>query len=1345
MEALLEGDPKTLRLELAEFVLENIHHELTAFDIWHYLLEERGYSRREWGKEPSVLSAIERTNKAYLSTLQEAKIGGEVLPRSEVSLILEKITASSEKGGVLVVGEAGIGKSGAISQVLDILKDDGIPFLAFRIDRLEPEVIPDAVGTQLGLPASPPTVLANIAQNRDCVLVIDQLDAVSLVSGRNPQFFDCISQLINQAKAHPNIHLLLACRKFDLENDNRFKHITGQNGIAEVVNISRLTTSTVKEVVSKSGIEASRLNEKQLNLLSLPLHLSLLAEVTEEINNDILDFKSAKDLYDRFWKHKQQKIRERLGRSIQWTQVIDNLCNYMSDKQILSVPESHLDELTEDVSLMASEHILIWENARISFFHEGFFDYAFARRFSTVRQTLSDLLRSGEQHLFRRAQVRQILFHQRDVNFTQYLADLKEILFSSDIRSHLKVVTYSLLATISDPQEEEWEIIYPLITDSSNLYIEKSWEILRTSAEWFQLVDSLGVIEKWLSTQKNDITTRTLILLSIMQNHLPNRVAELAESYLNCTDASCESIGHLFRFSKLESGRRFFEFFLCLIDKGVFDETREAAYSDRDFWMLIYDLPKKNPGWACEAIGHYFNRCLEVSNSKSVSNPFDNSEGTLFETSFYEECLYESAQSEPQSFVENVFPFILSVIGLNAIQDSGYPLSDSIWRYRSYGRGYGFESNLLNCFEIALSKLALNQPAIFCDFVSKNLYDSQFETIQYLLIRAYTANGKEFADEAIGYLLEEPSRLQTGYEVCSGNGHAAPHWATRLLIEATTPYCSSKILADIENLLLNYYPEWERSADCRLLRGYAQFILLDAIDPTRISESVHRRLQEWRRKFTSTQLLKEPGKIEPPQSISASFIGSPIPETAAERISDEQWLKVITQYQHDDAGAWFKKHGELVGGARQVSQFLLKKQVKKEPVRFAQLIQRFPETANIAYFKAVLDGISEVGIDPNNALKACKKCHDLSKHPCGKAICWLVQKLSDLSWDQEIYDIISWYVLNDPDPVQELWQIESQSKQLYHDEAVIKAGINSVRGDAAIAISKLVFSDKSRASYFLPTLREMVKDPSIAVRSCVAEALIATLNYDRDVAVGLFLELLETDNVLMGTRSVEVFLHYALRTHFQILKPIVEQMLSSDLPSVATVGARQACVAAMHTEEALPLAELCLNGTQTHRLAAAEVFVTNLRSAYLKEFCENSLIQLFSDPSSEVRAKAAKCFFRLEVELDSYSNLIDQFVETEAFSDGGRDLIWALEKTTSKLPKSTYRICERFIQSINDENAQKRSGALRDVSSVSQLLVRLYSQSGRDLVLQSQCLDLIDQMIEIGAYGLEKSLAPFER
>jgi hypothetical protein len=245
-------------------------------------------------------------------------------------------------------------------------------------------------------------------------LIIDQLDAVSLASGRHPNFFECIDEMLRQAQAHPQLRVLLACRKFDLDNDHRLRRLTGEGGLATTVTINPLSHDTVRNVVSELGLDVSRLQEKQVRLLSIPLHLSLLAEIAADRTFDTLNFQTVYDLYAQFWEYKQQVIRARLSRAIHWTPVVDRLCTYMSERQVLAAPIALVDDYAEDAEAMASEHVLIRDGQRYAFFHEGFFDYAFARRFAARGSHLLPFLCDSEQHLFRRAQVRQILLHERE-------------------------------------------------------------------------------------------------------------------------------------------------------------------------------------------------------------------------------------------------------------------------------------------------------------------------------------------------------------------------------------------------------------------------------------------------------------------------------------------------------------------------------------------------------------------------------------------------------------------------------------------------------------------------------------------------------------------------------------------------------------------------------------------------------------------------------------------------------------------------------------------------------------------------------------------------------------------
>ncbi len=1327
LTTLVEGDSAAVASVLGQFVLDSIHHELTAHDIWLHL-EKLGYHRRRWGNDPHVLAAVDDANKRYLEPLREAFIVGKMIPRDESQIALTYLTTPSRKRGVLLAGEAGVGKSSVVFQIIESLHERGMPMLAFRVDRLEPTLLPYKVGEQLGLPGSPVNILASVSAGRDCVLVIDQLDAVSLASGRHAQFFDCINEIIKETQAYSQMRLLLACRKFDLENDHRLRRLVEEGAVAEVVPIHRLSHDTVRGIVNALGLDGARLSQKQLDLLSVPLHLSILAEFAKDSTIDALAFDVAKDLYDRFWEYKQRVIHERIGRTIEWTRVIDTLCDYMSNRQILSAPKEVVDDFMDDADVMASEHVLVLDRERYAFFHEGFFDYAFARRFvAQGGRELGQFLKSGEQHLFRRAQVRQILLHERDLDLDRYLADLNELVTSPQIRFHVKETVFALLADLNDPTEEEWDIVASLLSRDAALAIEV-WRILDRSKPWFQLLDSLKLIEKWLADSNAERVDRAIALLSSVQKQVPDRVAELAEPYIGASDAWRNRLAYLVRWADLSLGQRFFNLFLRLIDEGTLDELKSAAING-DFWSFIYSLPAKNPERACEVIGHYLNRRLELSISSGQNNPFDDNTGTIRDSQLDDRIFVESARGTPLKFVEQVLPFMIRVIELTIDKESNRPLEDKVWWYRSYGHGYNIESALLTAMETALGILAAQQPDVFMAYADQ-LRHLNSETIEYLLIRAYADGGTRFADQAVDYLCQHPECLEVGYIQNS-------HWASRQLLETITPFCSNDKLTRLESLLLNYYPEGERKSKRYRHFGYAQLVLLEGIAVSRRSPKVRGRLSELYRKFGENA-------VQPPEPMEVRSVPSPVPDNAADKMSDKQWLKAITKYKTDDVRDRYRRDGRLLGGVSQLSN-LLERQTKKQPSRFAELIQNFPDDTHVSYFDAVLRGIADTGLDVDSVLRVCRHCHQLPNRPCGRWICDPISHLAESTLPNEALEVVAWYATEDPNPQEESWRTQTPSGDFYYGGKVLDAGINTVRGRAAQAMGELIFYDGDRIALFLPTLKRMVVDPSIAVRACVANALIGVLRHDRDLAVDLFKQLCETEDVLLKTNYVDHFLYYALQTHFEALEPILHRMLSSEDAEVATTGARQACLASFVVDGARPLVEHCLSGNKPLRMGAAKVFAVNLDKARCRVLCESALLRLFNDSEEEVRSEAAMCFGDLEGEqLGDCIKSVEAFIDSPAFATNPDPLIRALEKTTAKLPDLTCLICERFLDVAGTDAADIRTGRAFDARTVSQLLVRVYSQS-KDQAIQSRCLDVIDRMTQMHIYGLHEVFDQFER
>ncbi len=402
---------------------------------------------------------------------------------------------------------------------------------------------------------------------------------------------------------------------------------------------------------------------------------------------------------------------------------------------------------------MVSEYVLVQQDGQYAFFHESFFDYVFARRFAAQGRTLVPFLCESEQHLFRRAQVRQILLHEREVDREHYLDDLQALLTSPAIRFHLKQIVLALLMEFTDPTEEEWAVLAPLLEQTADPCSQEIWRKVQFSVSWFQLLDTLGLIKRWLASGNDERIEQTIPLLERIQGQLPDRVVELVEPYIE-NEAWRSRIIHLLQRADLGAGRRFFEMFLHCIERGWLDENKDALASHHSLFLeLLSSLSTLRPEWACEAIGRYFDRCVQRSAHLGDTNPFDDSLGIVPYTFHGNNALAASAVGASLAFFQQVFPTMCVIMGLNIKEEGDPPWRDTVWgrvQYH-YGGGEGASGALLSAMERALSRLAADHPEDF-EPIAYLLQHLDFETAHYLLLRAYTSNGTQFADAAADYL-----------------------------------------------------------------------------------------------------------------------------------------------------------------------------------------------------------------------------------------------------------------------------------------------------------------------------------------------------------------------------------------------------------------------------------------------------------------------------------------------------------------------------------------------------------------------------------------------------------------
>jgi hypothetical protein len=772
-------------------------------------------------------------------------------------------------------------------------------------------------------------------------------------------------------------------------------------------------------------------------------------------------------------------------------------------------------------------------------------------------------------------------------------------------------------------------------------------------------------------------------------------------------------------------GDGLFDLFIRLLDEGVLDEARGPVAVNSDFFSLLYRISRSDQAKAAVAIGHYLRRRAAISNQAGEANPFDAANGTLPSYSHSGLSFHEVADSAPFVFLDEVLPFLIDVVMRTASARDRLPYVDATWGYR--GLGIGVDEDILSALAHAMRKAAVLDLDRFGQYVTTLRESGPYATTHYLIVEGFKGNPVELADEAAAYLLQSPWRFKVAHV-------NSPYWATRELLEAISPHCCSEVFEKLESTILAFYPDWERSAGGRREFGHAQYVLLGGLDGNRISATAARKLAEWERKFgaqsASAPVLPEVMRVP-----------SPIPELSASHMTDQQWLGAIAEHDSDEG------KGFLEGGAREFAP-LLEEATRREPERFANLLLSLPDDTHPAYLEAILRGLSEEMIPDELLIRVCQRCSGWPSRPVNLDLCRLIREFgSRRSVPHALAAILAECLVNDPDPRCELGREGSESGRPYFGGDVLTSGLNSVRGAAADAVARLIFQEEARGDYFSSSLRRAASDPSTAVRSWVAFALIALLKNHRVLALELFTSLCETDDeVLLSTRYVYDFMRYALNTDLTAILPMFERMVDSADPEVSRAGAQLACMAALDHEEAGGLARRCVQGSPVLREGAATVFAANFVSARYGPRCVEALGRFFNDESESVREAAAGAFDRLGPdEVQRFPELVRDFVESKAFDSAYDRLLRALERSTGGHVDETISACRRFFAVAGVAAGDISTRAAADAAIVTELVIRVYAEAGGDREQEQRCLDLVDEMVRTRATGFDKALAEFDR
>jgi hypothetical protein len=112
--------------------------------------------------------------------------------------------------------------------------------------------------------------------------------------------------------------------------------------------------------------------------------------------------------------------------------------------------------------------------------------------------------------------------------------------------------------------------------------------------------------------------------------------------------------------------------------------------------------------------------------------------------------------------------------------------------------------------------------------------------------------------------------------------------------------------------------------------------------------------------------------------------------------------------------------------------------------------------------------------------------------------------------------------------------------------------------------------------------------------------------------------------------------------------------------------------------------------------------------------------------------------------LEPHESTIGNLISSAAFVHALPQLLITLERAPDRVDRLVLRCAQRFVQRLGPLAADLSTGAAGDAQQVGRLVVRGLAQS-RSTDKRAALLDVLDDLLRIGAYGIDTLISESER
>jgi hypothetical protein len=287
-----------------------------------------------------LLDAV-RQASAELRTYPK-KIANIHIDRAEVTEIVQWVLTADPKERLgMLQDQPGGGKTVVMRDVLERLEAGRVAVLAIKADTLSGIKTSDALAKRLGLPTSVEECGRALASGGQFVVLLDQLDALSVALSRDQATLDVMLSMLDRLRGVENVRIVACCRVFELNNDPRLSTIKAD----QTFRLQPLDDIQVNRVLQAIGIEPTLLLPEHRALVTVPLHLRVYAQVVAGSGSQGAPepFRSLQELYEALWQYRILTVPPEAPAPSMRSVAIYRLVDTMRTGRRLTAPVAVLD------------------------------------------------------------------------------------------------------------------------------------------------------------------------------------------------------------------------------------------------------------------------------------------------------------------------------------------------------------------------------------------------------------------------------------------------------------------------------------------------------------------------------------------------------------------------------------------------------------------------------------------------------------------------------------------------------------------------------------------------------------------------------------------------------------------------------------------------------------------------------------------------------------------------------------------------------------------------------------------------------------------------------------------